>query len=159
MRKIFASYLLEEMKKNEKIVIITADIGYGVLDEIRKQFSERFFNVGSSEALMIGMAIGFCYEGYVPICYTITPFLLYRPFDMIRNYVNYEVLNIKLVGSGRDKDYSKDGFSHWCEDDVDILTNSFPNIKLYKPLEFTKELFLEVINNTCPCYLNLKRDV
>jgi transketolase len=159
MRKIFAGYLLEEMKKNEKIVIITADIGYGVLDEIRKQFSERFFNVGSSEALMIGTAIGLCYEGYLPICYTITPFLLYRPFDMIRNYVNYEILNIKLVGSGRDKDYSKDGFSHWCEDDVDIITNSFTNIKIYKPLEFTKEIFLEVINTKGPCYLNLKRDV
>jgi transketolase len=94
MRKLFASYLLEEMKINDKIIIITADIGYGVLDEIREKYPERFFNVGSSEALMIGMAIGLCYEGKIPFCYTITTFLLYRPFDMIRNYINYEVFHM-----------------------------------------------------------------
>jgi transketolase C-terminal domain/subunit len=78
---------------------------------------------------------------------------------MIRNYVNYEKLNIKLIGSGRDKDYSKDGFSHWCEDDIKILSNSFPNIELYKPPELSKELFLEIINKNSPCYLNLKRSI
>jgi len=158
MRKIFAEYLFEEMSNNEKIIVITADIGYGVLDDLRKNFSERVINVGSSEMLMIGIAVGLSYEGYIPICYTITPFLLYRPFEMIRNYVNYENLNIKLVGSGRDKDYSHDGFTHWAEDDVEIISNCFKNIQIIKPEILTKETFGNFINSIQPSYLNLKRN-
>ncbi len=157
MRKDFANYLLSEMQNNEKIILITADIGYGILDNLRNKFSERVINVGSSEMLMIGMAVGLSYEGFIPICYTITPFLLYRPFEMIRNYVNYENLNIKLVGSGRDKDYIHDGITHWAEDDVDILSSCFKNIKIIKPDILTEEIFNNFINSTSPCYLNLKR--
>lgn len=157
MRKIFAEFLFEEMEKNEKIVVITADIGYGILDNLRNTFNERVINVGSCEMLMIGVAVGLCYEGFIPICYTITPFLLYRPFEMIRNYVNYENLNVKLVGSGRNKDYSHDGFTHWANDDVDILSNCFKNIKIYKPELLTKEIFSELLKTNGPCYLNLKR--
>ena len=157
MRKIFAEYLLEEMDKNKKIIVVTADIGYGILDNLRKKFSERVINVGSSEMLMIGVAVGLCYEGFIPICYTITPFLLYRPFEMIRNYINYENLNIKLVGSGRNQDYIHDGFTHWANDDVDIVSNCFKNIKIYKPEILTKEIFDELFETNVPCYLNLKR--
>jgi len=158
MRNLFAELLFKEMETNDKIVLITADIGYGVLDKIMNSFPDRFYNVGSSESLMIGVAVGFCYEGFLPICYTITPFLLYRPFEMIRNYVNYEKLNIKLVGSGRDKDYIHCGHTHWSEDDVNVVTNCFQNIKIYKPDVFTLDMFNDFIKNENPCYLNLKRN-
>ena len=157
MRKEFAQYLFEEMIKNDKIVIVTADIGYGILDKIRDTFPSRFINVGASEMLMIGIAVGLSYEGLLPICYTITPFLIYRPFEMIRNYVDYEKLNIKLVGSGRDKDYIHDGITHWAEDDTAIISNSFKNISIYKPEILTSELVKEVINSNKKCYLNLRR--
>jgi transketolase len=159
MRKEFANYLFNEMKINSKIVLITADIGYGILDKLRNEFPDRILNVGSSEMLMIGIAVGLSYDGYIPICYTISSFLLYRPFEMIRNYVNYECLNIKLVGSGRDKDYIHDGITHWMEDDVKIITNCFNNIHIYKPDIFTEDTFRDFINCSAPCYLNLKRNV
>jgi transketolase len=154
MRKEFFKKLLEEMKQNEKIIVVTADIGYGLLDEIRNTFNDRVINTGSSEMLMIGIAVGLSYEGYIPICYTITPFLLYRPFEMLRNYVNYENLNIKLVGSGRDKDYSHDGFTHWSEDDIDIIS-TLKNIKIFKN---SIDDYDEFINMNTPCYFNLKRN-
>jgi transketolase len=154
MRKDFFKKIFEDMKKNEKIIIITADIGYGILDEIRNTFNDRVINTGSSEMLMIGIAVGLSYEGFIPICYTITPFLLYRPFEMLRNYVNYENLNIKLVGSGRDKDYSHDGFTHWSEDDV-IILSTLKNIKIFKD---SINDYDEFIHMNTPCYFNLKRN-
>jgi transketolase len=105
---------------------------------------------------MVGMAVGLSLSGYVPICYSITPFLLYRPFELIRNYVNHESINVKLVGTGRDRDYSHDGFTHWGEDDLSFMKH-FGNIKLYKPNELTETMFHNFLNTPNPAYLNLKR--
>ena len=157
MRKVFIDLLYDEMKKNDKIYFITADIGYVIIDKIMNDFPNRSKNIGSSEQLMIGIAIGLYYEGFIPICYTITPFLLYRPFEMIRNYVNYENIPIKLVGTGRNKDYTYLGFTHWAEDDIEILS-SFKNIIKYKPEILTKDLLNEFLYNDKPSYLNLSRN-
>jgi transketolase len=105
---------------------------------------------------MIGMAVGLANSGFVPVCYSITPFLLYRPFEMIRNYVNHEKLNVKLVGSGRDKDYSHDGITHWAEDDLSIMKN-LSNISLFKPKELTVDVFKTFLFSDKPTYLNLSR--
>ena len=109
-RREFVNLLINEMNKNEKIFLLTGDLGFGLFDDIRKKFPNRFINVGSCEQLMIGLAVGLSYEGWIPLCYSITPFLLYRPFEFIRNYLNHELANVKLVGGGRDKDYKNLGF-------------------------------------------------
>jgi transketolase len=136
--------------------VITGDLGYGILDPIRNDFPDRFINVGSAEMLMIGVAVGLAYSGYTPVCYSITPFLLYRPFEMIRNYIDYENISIKLVGSGRDHDYSHDGITHWGDDDLTVL-KCFSNIKCYKPSTLTKEISENFLNSTSPAYINLRR--
>lgn len=156
MRKQFAALLHDLMKEDEKIFLLTGDLGYGLFNEIRETFPNRAINVGSCEQLLIGMAIGLHYKGYIPICYSITPFLLYRPFELIRNYVNYEQLPLKLFGGGRNKDYSHDGFTHWCEDDEQILS-CLNNIKIYKPGDLENEYFKNIIYSPHPSYVNLIR--
>jgi transketolase len=148
--------LYEAMSTDSRIFLLTADLGYGILDDIRRDFPDRAVNVGSCEQLMIGTAVGLANSGYVPVCYSITPFLLYRPFEMIRNYVNYEKLNVKLVGSGRDKDYSHDGITHWAEDDLTIM-KCLSNISLFKPKELTDEVFNTFLFSDKPTYLNISR--
>jgi len=155
-RREFVNLLINEMNKNEKIFLLTGDLGFGLFDDIRKDFPNRFINVGSCEQLMIGLAVGLSYEGWIPLCYSITPFLLYRPFEFIRNYLNHELANVKLVGGGRNKDYKNLGFSHWAEDDVKIIS-SLDNIKIYKPEKMSPEIFNEFIYNNKPSYINLIR--
>jgi len=152
--------LLEEMHNNENIIVITADLGFGLLDDIKNNFSDRFYNVGAAEQLMIGVGIGLAEEGKIPICYSMSSFVLYRPFEFLRNYVNAENIPVKLIGSGRDKDYSHDGLSHWAHDDEQVLA-SLPNIQIYKPLNI-KDLennFLKFLYNNKPSYLNLTRKI
>src|SRR5260221_5103862 len=81
---------------------------------------------------MVGIACGLALEGKIPFVYSITPFLLYRPFELLRTYVDHEHIPIKLIGSGRDTDYKHDGYSH---DATDVLTiiNTLPNIVQYWP--------------------------
>ena len=158
MRRDFADRLHLEMRKNKDIVVLTGDLGYGLWDRIRIDYQDRFFNVGSSEQLMMGMASGFAMEGKIPVVYSITPFLLYRPFEFVRNYVNHEKLPVKLIGGGRDRDYGYLGFSHWAEEDKQIMKN-FKNIKMVHPsnVDVMNDNFKYVIDKKTPLYMNLKR--
>ena len=161
MRRLFAQSVLEEMEKNEAIVLITADMGYGLWDKVRDTYPDRFFNVGSAEQLMIGAAAGMAMEGKTPVCYSITPFAIYRPFEFIRNFMHFEELPIKVAGGGRDKDYGYLGYTHWAEEDYGVLM-PLSNIKFYKPGDqFTENdlqyLFRQILNSKTPTYLNLSK--
>jgi len=156
MRKQFAEFLHSEMSQNEDIHVLTGDLGYGLWDRIKIDYPDRFTNFLSSEQLMVGAACGMAMEGKVPVVYSITPFVLYRPFEWIRNYLDHERIPVKLVGGGRDKDYGYLGFSHWAEEDEQVMS-VFKNIQFYKPKEFTKEIGLDLIYNNQPSYLNLSR--
>tara|TARA_A200000113_G_scaffold214018_1_gene216929 strand:- start:722 stop:1192 length:471 start_codon:yes stop_codon:yes gene_type:complete len=156
MRNTFADQLFEEMKINKDIYLIVGDVGYGVFDKFKEEFPDRFINPGASEQLMIGMASGLAMDGKISIVYSITPFILYRPFEFIRNIVNKENIPIKIVGSGRDEDYGALGFSHFATDDEDIISN-FENIKIYKPQSSSDLNINEFLYNEKPSYLNLKR--
>ena len=156
MRKEFAEFLHGEMSYNENIVLITGDLGYGLWDKIKIDYPDRFHNVMSSEQLMLGAAVGLAMENIIPIVYSITPFTIYRPFELLRNYLHHENIPVKIVGGGRDKDYGYLGFSHWAEEDIKILS-TLENIKLYKPKKSSPSIYQDFLYNHKPSYLNLKR--
>lgn len=145
------------MKKDSKIFLLTGDLGYGMFDKIRDDFPKQFLNCGAREFTMISMAAGMAREGLIPICYSITPFLLWRPAEVIRNYLNHEKIPVKLLGGGRDQDYSEDGFTHDAADDSMLLF--FDNIVSYWPetIEELEKVTKDWLYNGEPSYLNLKR--
>ena len=157
-RGYFAGELREQMKENENIVLIVCDLGYGVFDKIREDFPDRFYNVMASEQAGLGVAVGMSLEGKTVFIYSITNFLLYRGYEWIRNYIDHENIPVKLVASGRDKDYEHDGISHWSEDAKHVLDN-FPNIEQYWPQEKedVPEMVKEMIENGKPSFISLKR--
>lgn len=156
MRKLFASFLYQQMLINSNIILLTGDLGYGLWDGIKSKFPDRYINTGSSEQLMVGMAVGAALEHKIPVVYSITPFLLYRPFEIIRNYLHYERIPVKLLGGGRDKDYGKLGYTHWAEEDQKII-NVLNNITSYRPEpnDNLERIFNEFLYNDRPSYMNL----
>lgn len=152
MRKDFFTQLYVEMQRNPDIFFITGDLGYGLADYIKSDFKERFINTGAAEQTMMGVAVGLALSGKVAIVYSITPFLLFRPFETIRNYISHESIPVIMVGSGRDKDYEHDGFSHDASDD--IIIKQLPNIVFIKQDSIN---LAEVIESCKPTYINLKR--
>lgn len=159
MKGMFAWYLYDEMEKDPSIVVVTMDLGYGMWDAIRDDFGERFFNVGASEQAGLDIAVGLALTGKTVIAYSITPFLLARAYETIRNYIDHEQIPVKLIGSGRDKDYARtDGFSHDCSDALGIIAN-FPNLVEYWPQ--TKEemswLVPNMLRNGKPTFVSLSR--
>jgi len=158
MRGYFAFELWLQMQKNPNVYLISGDLGYGMFDQIKKDFPDRFINCGASEQTMIGIGVGLALEGKIPFCYSITPFLLYRPFEWIRNYLDHEKIPVILVGGGRNKDYEHDGFTHYAEEDKDVM-KIFKNIEAYWPetKEEIPELVSKIIESKKPIYLNLSR--
>ena len=157
VRKTFVRLLHEEMRKNEDIVFIIGDLGYGHFDKIREEFPDRVFNPGAAEQLMLGMAVGFSLDGKIPVCYSMTPFILYRPFEIIRTYIDYENLPVILIGAGRDKDYASAGWSHWATDDKEHLSG-FKNLQQCWPSsEDLERDFKNIIYSGKPFYVNVSR--
>ena len=158
MRNLFGELLASSMIADERIWVLTGDLGFGVLNKAREVAPARAYNVGAAEQLMLGAAVGLTHNNQIPICYSITPFVIFRPYEWLRNYLNHELAPVKLVGAGRDKDYGDLGFSHWAIDDEDAL-NAFPNIQIYKPKNKAElsDIWNDFLYNDKPCYLNVSR--
>lgn len=156
MRQTFFDLLFHNMENDSKIFAVTADLGYSYFDNIAKVFPCRFCTVGAAEQLAVGAGVGLALEGKIPIVYSITPFLLYRAAEFLRNFLDHESIPVKLVGSGYLDDYKHDGYTHYC--DIDLL-KCFPSITSFMPndKEELESCLPEFLYNEKPSLLVLRR--
>jgi len=158
MRKTFFEELEKQMTVNEDIFALTGDLGYIGFDRIRAKFTNRFTNCGAAEIAMLDIAVGLASKGKIPFCYSITPFLILRPFETLRTYINHEKHHVILTGSGRDNDYKHDGISHGASDIPAVLA-ALQGITQYYPKdkEEIPELLSKVIREEKPAFISLCR--
>lgn len=158
MRTHFADCIYQKMNDDKNIYVVVNDLGYKIWDKVRKDFPKRFINVGAAEQTLIGVGIGLALSNKIPIVYSITTFLLYRPFETIRNYLHYDKIPVKLIGSGRNKDYIHDGISHWAQEDKEIMA-VLKNIKSCWPddIDELTNLIPDMLTSKTPWYINLRR--
>jgi len=156
MRKEFGKIIVELAEKDEKIIVLTGDIGFGVLENFRNLFPDRFFNVGIREQSMIGIAAGMALEGLKPYAYAITPFLIERAFEQIKIDIDQQNVNVKLIGFA---DYPLQGPTH-AELDGPKLMSLLKNTSNYFPKdsEETRRFLIESYNSNKPAFISLKKD-
>ena len=156
MRKEFGKVIVELAEKDEDIYLLAGDIGYAIFDEFRSRFPDRFFNLGVCEQSMISLASGMALEGLKPYVFTITPFLIERPFEQIKLDIDQQNVNVKLVGYA---DYPTQGPTH-SELDGEKLMSLFKNIKSYFPKnsEETRKALEESYKHEKPTFISLKKD-
>ena len=160
MRNKLSELLFKTMSTNERTWLLTGDLGFGVLNKIKDNIPHRFYNVGAAEQLLLGVAVGLAHNKQIPICYSITPFLIFRPYEWIRNYLHHENTAVKLIGIGRDDEYGHLGYSHWGYQDEEALS-LFPNIVKFRPksIEDLEKMWEDFIYNEKPSYINISRNV
>jgi len=132
MRKEFAIHIQKLAEEDEKIIFLTGDLGFMALENIRDSINERFVNVGVSEQNMISMAASLAFEKLIPICYSIAPFVAFRPAEQIRIDVCLHNLNVKIVGNGGGFGYGIMGATHHAIEDIAVLS-SFQNMRCFIP--------------------------
>jgi transketolase len=142
MRNAFASEITALAAQDERLVLLSGDIGNRLFDEFKERCPDRFFNCGIAEANMTGMAAGLALCGMRPITYTITPFAVTRCLEQIKVDVCYQNLPVIIVGTGSGLSYAGLGATHHSLEDIATL-RSMPNLTVVCPAD-TSEVRLAI---------------
>lgn len=156
MRNTFAAEITALAAQDQRIVLLSGDIGNKLFDDFKQAAPGRFYNCGVAEANMTGVAAGMALMGLRPITYTITPFVTIRCLEQIRIDLCYHNLPVLIVGTGSGLSYAELGPTHHSCDDVGIL-RMLPNITILTPCDPT-EVRLAIraaLQHNGPVYLRL----
>jgi transketolase len=135
MRLEFVKTLLELAEEDARILLLTGDLGFLVLEPFRDRFPKRFFNVGVAEQNMVGLATGLAESGFIPFVYSITTFATLRPFEFIRNGPVHHKLPVRIVGVGGGFDYGMAGGTHHALEDIGVMRTQ-PGLTVIAPADY-----------------------
>jgi len=158
MRNTVINKITALAKSNKDIFLITGDAGFGVLDEFRKSFPDRFLNLGVAEQNMIGFSAGLALTGYKVVIYNIIPFLFYRCYEQLRNDICYQRLPVTLIGIGSGFTYAPQGITHYSVEDI-AIARTLPNLNILSPADPIEALKCAefAIKSKEPVYIRLAK--
>lgn len=156
MRNTFFDLLHGRMREDDRVFLLYADMGLGLVDRFKKDFPSRCLNVGIAEQNMIGVASGLCNAGFKPFCYTISNFLIERCFEQIRNDVCLHGYPITLVGTSTGFDNGLLGATHQVVDDIGCL-KALPAMAIYSPgaSAFMPAILDDIVKAKTPAYVRI----
>jgi len=156
LRQGFQQGILEAAKLNPLVHVLSGDHGYELFDEFRKEFPDRFHNVGVSEADLVGIASGMARNGLKPIIYGLAAFVPNRVFEFIKLQIALDRLPVVIVGDGAGIVYSHLGKSHQTLEDL-ALMGSLPQVTSLSPgsNKEMKTATLWASNQSAPVYLRI----
>lgn len=134
MRQAFIETLIQLAERDPRILLLTADMGYLVVEAFAERFPTRFINVGVAEQNMIGVSTGLAEAGFIPFVYSIAPFAVLRPFEFIRNGPVYHALPVRIVGVGQGVEYGLNGHTHFSLEDIGVLRTQ-PGLTIIAPAD------------------------
>ncbi len=142
-RRKIVNFTLPAFRKDKRYYLLVGDMGFAVIDRLKKEFPERVINCGVAEQGMVGIAAGMAMAGLKPIVYTIVNFLVLRCLEQIRNDVVLQDLDVKFIGTGANDYFKRLGPSH-CLGSSDIKILKLIGLKVFDPYS-SKKSFKEVI--------------
>lgn len=159
MRSTFINCLIEQARQDDRIFLITPDVGYSVLERFAGEFPDRYLNVGIAEQNAVGVAAGLALSGKLPYVYSMIPFVTMRCFEQVRVDVAYMNTNVRLVGIGAGLSYGPAGATHHAIEDIAIM-RALPNMTVCcpgDPVE-TKALIKQSFDYEGPIYFRLGKN-
>ena len=159
MRKAFVSALIEMAEQDPRILLLTSDLGFMILEPFIERFPDRFFNVGVAEQNTVGIATGLAEAGFIPFCYSIVTFATLRSYEFIRNGPILQKLPVRIVGTGGGYEYADAGPTHHGLEDVAIMRTQ-PGMMVVTPADHaqTRTALLSTWNEPRPIYYRLGKD-
>ncbi len=154
MRERFYDLTRTALGEDERVAVVTAQIGADSIGE-----HPRHFDVGIREQLMIGVAAGLALEGYRPIAHSYTPFLVERPYEMLKLDLGHNDLGAVLVSIGASYDAAPEGRTHQAPEDV-ALVAALPGWTIHVPghVDEADRLFRQALGGDGRTYLRLSEE-
>lgn len=156
-RKDIISSIVPYFREDERYYLLVCDMGFGVIDQLRKEFPNRIINCGIMEQGTVGIAAGMSLSGLKPIVYSIVNFLAFRALEQIRNDVVLQNLNVKFIATGVNDYFKFLGPSHCCGND-DIAVMKLIRMNVYDPYTDTRpfnDIVSEWISDNGPGYIRV----
>lgn len=155
MRREFGKVIAELVNQDKRVHLLALDVGYGIFDKLKKENPGHYWNLGVMEQAAVGIAAGMALEGLKPYVYTITTFVLERPFEQIKLDIVEQKADVKLIGFW---DYPHDGPTHKARDVRGIC--NILGIKLLEPENAAemRKLIIETYNDNEPAFFSLTKE-
>lgn len=158
MRNIFVNEMQRIMREDDRVVFLTAECGFNVVEGLADEFPKRFYNLGIAEQSLVGTAAGVALRGLKPVAYTMAMFLTMRAYEQIRIDVAYQNLPVILAGVIPGLGYGNSGSTHHSIEDAAIM-RVLPNMTVIYP---GNEVDVRVVAHQAlemdrPCYIGLGR--
>lgn len=140
-RKTFLQALMKLAEKDPKVIFIIGDVGFSFIEEYKAKFPNQFLNAGAGEQNMMNMAVGLSNVGWKPYVYTMINFIVFRPYEQVRNNIAWGNANVKLFGVEGGPSYGFLGMSHNIYEvengikEDEYLMEKLPNMNTYTPKE------------------------
>lgn len=158
MRNTIINKIFSAAKQNSNIILITADLGYSVMEKFQEELPNQFINSGIAEQNMIGVAAGLALSGKKVFVYSIVPFAVMRCFEQIRVDICYQNLDVTIIGVGGGFAYGTLGVTHYGIEDIAIM-RSLPNMKIMCPADPREAslIFEKIFKTGGPTYIRINR--
>ena len=158
VRDSFIRTLISLADKDPRIVLMTGDLGFGVLEEFEARFPQRYFNAGVAEQNLAAVASGLAMEGHVVFTYSIGNFPTLRCLEQLRNDALYHEAPVKVVCIGGGFSYGPLGMSHHATEDLSIM-RALPNLTISAPATAfeTTQIVEEIARRPGASYLRIER--
>ncbi|MBL7940945.1 MAG: transketolase family protein [Flavobacteriales bacterium] len=158
-RSGFGAGLHELGKKDPNVVALCADLtGSLKMDAFKKEFPDRFVQVGIAEANMMGIAAGLTIGGKVPYTGTFANFSTGRVYDQIRQSIAYADKNVKICASHAGLTLGEDGATHQILEDIGLM-RMLPGMTVIVPCDYnqTRQATIAIADHHGPVYLRFGR--
>lgn len=158
MRDAFIEALTELATEDRRIMLLTGDLGFGVLRRYQELLPDQYLNVGVAEQNLAALATGMALEGRIVFTYSIGNFPTLRCLEQLRNDACYHEANVKVVSIGGGFSYGALGPSHHATEDLAIL-RALPNMTVVAPADCreTRAAAKELVRRPGPALLRLDR--
>jgi len=156
MRNSFLDTLYELARQDDRIVFITGDLGFRVVEKFMENIPKQFLNAGVAEQNMTGIAAGMALSGKISLTYSIANFPTLRCLEQIRNDVCYHDANVKIVSVGGGFAYGAMSVTHHAMEDLGVM-RCLPNLTVVAPGDpvETRAATRAIIAHKGPVYFRL----
>ncbi len=158
MRNHVIDELIQTAANDKRMFLVTADLGFNVVEKFQTAYPDRYLNVGIAEQNMCSVAAGLALEGYMVFTYSIGNFPTLRGIEQIRNNICYHNANVKILSVGGGFAYGDLGMTHHATEDIAMM-RALPNMRVYVPSDEVDAVscFKEAIAFDGPVFIRMAR--